>query len=218
MTTKNDPAIPQPVIITLTLPAPNDDGTLLIQRGDLAHLCQFAYTPEMDFTTLIQQALTALVGVENNPPVIPDEPPRKAAVTATPPPSPAESPEPMIHVPSKTKKGTTAVPAHCLRMVGGETDEAAQQQAVKVAGRLLDSGLWDGKTPIGIDDVHAVQHRLDGLTDKELKLLFTLEQFVQVDPETPATDETRDDDNSLQNSQDDEPVLAEMEDAQTEQV
>ena len=125
------------------------EGTMLIQRGDLAHMSQFAYSPETDFTAVIQQAMAALAVVESDPPVIPDVPPRKTA------PSPAaspEPPEPMIQIPTKTKKGTTAIPARLLQITGGETDEAAQQQALKVAGRLLDSGLWDGKTPIGIDD------------------------------------------------------------------
>jgi hypothetical protein len=187
-------------IITLTLPEPEHEGTLLIQRSDLAHLRQFAYMPETDFTTLIQQALAALVAVENNPPIIPDDSPRKTTVTATPPSSPANPPEPMIQVPTKTKKGTTAVPARCLQILSGETDDAAQQQALKVAGRLLDSGLWDGKTPIGINDVYTVQFSLDGLTDKELKMLFTLEQFVQINPATPFTEEPSDTDDSLQDT------------------
>jgi hypothetical protein len=191
----------QPVIISLTLPELDHEATLLIQRGDLAHLRQFAYSTEMDFTPLIQQALAALVEVENHPPVIPDEPPRKT-VTASPLPPQANPPEPMLQLPTKAKKGTRAIPARCLQILSGETDEAAQQQAVKVAGRLLDSGLWDGKTPIGIHDVYTVQLSLDGLTDKELKMLFTLEQFVQVNPETATSDEAQDDDNSLQDTSD----------------
>jgi len=198
MTTQN---ASQPVIITLTLPELDHEATLLIQRGDLAHLRQFAYSTEMDFTPLIQQALAALVEVENHPPVIPDEPPRKT-VTASPLPPQVNPPEPMLQLPTKAKKGTRAIPARCLQILSGETDEAAQQQAVKVAGRLLDSGLWDGKTPIGIHDVYTVQLSLDGLTDKELKLLFTLEQFVQVNPETATSDEAQDDDNNLQDTLD----------------
>lgn len=182
MTTNNSAGTPQPITITLTLPhadALSKSGTLLIQRDDLAKLFQFHYTNTGDIASAIHDATDALIALENNPPpAIPDLPPRKTAVTAAPTP-PAEPPEPTIQVPTKTKKGTTAVPARCLRIVGGETDEDAQQQAVKIAGRLLDSGLWDGKTPIGINDVYAVQLSLDGLTDKELKVLFTLEQFVQ---------------------------------------
>ena len=172
---------PSPTVITLTLPELDSEGTLLIQRGDLAHMSQFTHTAETDFTAVIQQAMAALVIVESDPPVIPDLPPHKATTKAVPP---AEPPEPMLQVPTKKKKkqGTTAIPARSLQIIGGENDESAQEQALKVAGRLLDSELWDGKTPIGINDVSAVLRRLDGLTDKELKVLFRLEQFVQVNP------------------------------------
>lgn len=182
MSKKND--TPSSTIITLTLPEPDSEGTLLIQRGDLAHMSQFAHTSETDFTAVIQQAVAALTVVESDPPVIPDPPPRKTATKAAPP---AEPPEPMLQVPTKKKKkqGTTAIPVRCLQVIG-EADEAAQEQALKVAGRLLDSELWDGKVVIGIDDPAAVLRRLDGLTDKELKVLFKLEQFVQVNPDPPA--------------------------------
>lgn len=212
MTTNNSAGTPQPITITLTLPhadALSKSGTLLIQRGDLAKLFQFHYTNTGDIASAIHDATDALIALENNPPpVIPDTPPRKTAVDAVPP--PAEPPEPMIQVPTKTKKGTMSVPARCLRIVGGDTDESAQQQALKIAGRLLDSGLWNGKTPIGINDVYATQLSLDGLTDKELKVLFKLEQFVQVNPETPATEEAQDTDDGLQDDQDDALVLVEM--------
>lgn len=183
---------PPPTIITLTLPGTGSEGTLLIQRGDLAHLSQFSYTTDTDFNAVIQQVLAALAVVESDPPIIPETPQLKTA------PSPAASPEPpesVIQVPTKSKKGTTAIPARCLQITGGETDEAAQQQALKVAGRLLDSELWDGKTPIGVDDAPAVLRRLDGLTDKELKVLFRLDQFVQLNPVVAADeiDSSRDD-------------------------
>lgn len=194
---------PTPIVFTLTLPDPGGEGTLLIQRGDLAKLFQFHYTNTGDIASVIHDATDALIALENDPPpVIPDTPPRK---TTSQPAAPPEPPEPMIQVPTKTKKGTTTVPARCLRIVGSDNDEAVQQQALKIAGRLLDSGLWDGQTPIGIDDVYATQLSLDGLTDRELKVLFTLEQFVQVNPETPATDEAPD-------SQDDALVLVAMQD------
>lgn len=170
---------PSPTIITLTLPEPDSEGTLLIQRGELAHMSQFAHTSETDFNAVIQQAVAALTVVEDDPPVIPEAPPRKTMSKTVSPPEPSE---PMLNIPTKTKKGTTAIPARCLQIIGGETDETAQGQALKVAGRLLDSGLWDGKVVIGIDDSSAVLRRLDGLTDKELKVLFKLEQFVQVNP------------------------------------
>jgi len=168
-----------PTIITLTLTEPESEGALLIQRGDLAHMSQFPYTTGIDFTALIQQALAALAVIESDPPVIPDEPVRKTTTRAITPPEPLE---PMLDISTKTKKGTTAIPARFVQITGGEADEAAQQQALKVAGRLLDSDLWDGKTPIAIDDAPGVLRRLDGLTDKELKVLFRLEQFAQVNP------------------------------------
>lgn len=191
---------PPPTIVTLTLPETGSESTLLIQRGDLAHISQFAWSPETDFTAVIQQALAALAVVESDPPAIPETPQLK---TAPPPAASPEPPEPMIQVPTKSKKGTTAIPARLLQIIGGEADEAAQQQAFRVAGRLLDSELWDGKTLIGIDDAPAVLRRLDGLTDKELKVLFRLEQFVQLNPVVAADD--------IDTPQDD---LAEDQDAQ----
>ncbi|HMN12868.1 MAG: hypothetical protein GX573_27710 [Chloroflexi bacterium] len=188
---------PTPTIITLTLPETDGDGTLLVQRGDLAHMSQFAHTPETDFTILIQQALAALATVETDPPVIPDTPPRKTTTKSV---APIEPPEAMIDIPRKSKKRPTQIPARLVRITGGETDNAAQQQALKVAGRLLDSELWDGKISIGIDDAPAVLRRLNGLSDRELNVLFKLEQFVQINPnaaednaDTPQDDPTDDD-------------------------
>ena len=130
MDTKNQrQKISPPTVIILTLPHMgmfSNCGTLLIQRGDLAHMSQFPYTTETDFTAVIQQAIAALAVVESDPLVIPETPQHKTA------PSPAaspEPPEPVIQVPTKTKKSTTTVPARCLRIVGGETDGAAQAQA-----------------------------------------------------------------------------------------
>ena len=202
---------PPPTIITRTLPETGSEGTLLIQRGDLANLSQFAYSPETDFTTVIQQALAALAVVENDPPVIPDVPPRK---TAPPPAASPEPPEPVVQVPTKSKKGTTAIPVRFLQITGGEADQTAQEQALKVAGRLLDSELWDGKTPIGIDAAPAVLRRLDGLTDKELKVLFRLEQFVQLNPVVAADDiDTPQDDLAEGQAAQDIPEIPETADA-----
>src|SRR5205809_1083986 len=71
-----------PVIIMLTLLSPIEGGlpldqaaaTLLIQRGDLAHMRQFTYVVMDDMTTAIKEAYIALAGVEAEPPVIPDPP------------------------------------------------------------------------------------------------------------------------------------------------
>lgn len=128
-------------VIALTLPETGSEGTLLIQRGDLAHMSQFAHTSETNFDALIQQAVTALAVVESEPPVIPDPPRCKTTPKVAPP---SEPPEPVFQVPTRMKKGrkTTTIPTRCLDIVDGE---AAQEAALKVAGRLLDSGLWDGK-------------------------------------------------------------------------
>ncbi len=64
--------VPPPTVITLTLPTPSDGGiplerataTLLIQRGDLAHVRQFTYIVVDDMTTAIKEAYIALAAVE----------------------------------------------------------------------------------------------------------------------------------------------------------
>ncbi len=169
---------PSPIIITLTIPEPGSDGTVLAQRGELAHISQFAYTTATDFTQLIQLAVDALTVVEADPPVVPElsPPPKQTKVTRQSA-APVTPPEPMLSVPRKKK--TTSVPARCLLL---PDDETAQQVGLKLAGKLLDSGLWDGETPIRIADPAALKSKLQGLTLKEMKTLFTLEQFVEVNP------------------------------------
>ena len=75
-------------LITLTLPTPQGGGiaperataTLLIQRGELAHVRQFHYNGYLpDLMDAIRQAYDALSQVENHPPVIPDLPEEKPA-------------------------------------------------------------------------------------------------------------------------------------------
>ena len=58
-------------------------GTLLIQRGDLAHVRQFTYLGVGDIAAAIKDAYIALAAVEAEPPILP-EPPK-----ATPKPAPA---------------------------------------------------------------------------------------------------------------------------------
>ncbi len=189
--TPTHPHAPPPTLITLTLPTPFNGGlpleqataTLLIQRGELAHLRQFTYVLMDDLTAAIQDAYTALAAVEAFPPVIP-EPPKtapksvpKTKVQTEPP--PAKDAEPTIDIP--LKKGTAAVKISHLKIVGGETDAAAYRQAVLIAGKLIDGQLWDGQSPIRIDDVYAVQRKLKHLSDSEMSL-FTLEDFVIVNP------------------------------------
>lgn len=182
-------AAPPPTVITLTLPTPHDGGipedektaTLLIQRGDLAHLRQFHYNGYLpDMMDAIREATEALGAVEDNPPVIPEmkppaaKPTSKAVSKPTPKPEPEE---PTIPVP--LKKGSIDVKISHLKIVGGETDAAAYRQAVLIAGRLIDGKLWDGKSPIHIDDVYTVAKKLKHLADKELSL-FALTDFVQI--------------------------------------
>ncbi|MEO8612838.1 MAG: hypothetical protein ABI690_33400 [Chloroflexota bacterium] len=180
---------PPPTIITLTLPTPSDGGiplerataTLLIQRGDLAHVRQFTYIVVDDMTTAIKEAYIALAAVEAEPPVIPeapkDTPKSESRTKAKPEQKPVVDEEPTIEIP--LKKGTLAVKLSYLKIVGGETDAAAYRQAVLIAGKLIDGKLWDGATPIRFDDVYAVQCKIKHLSDREMSL-FTLEDFVQV--------------------------------------
>ena len=175
-----------PTVITLTVPTPLEGGiplehataTLLIQRGDLAHVQQFTYIVMEDMTTAIKDAYIALATVEAEPPVIPEapkaEPKAKAkGKTAT---APVVEEEPTIDIP--LKKGTLAVKISHLKIVGGETDAAAYRQAVLIAGKLIDGKLWDGESPIRINDVYATMKKMQHLTDKDFSL-FNLEDFVQ---------------------------------------
>ncbi|MDX1992551.1 MAG: hypothetical protein SF029_09180 [bacterium] len=188
-----------PTIITLTLPTPDDGGipedeqtaTLLIQRGDLAHLRQFHYNGYLpDVMNAIREATEALGMVEDNPPVIPEtkpaaaKPTPKTAAKVVPKPEPEE---PTVPVP--LKKGSIDVKISHLRIIGGETDAAAYRQAVLIAGRLIDGKLWDGKSPICIDDVYALAQKMKYLTDKDLSL-FALADFVTVEKQTQASGET----------------------------
>jgi len=181
--------VPPPTVITLTLPTPSDGGiplehttaTLLIQRGDLAHVRQFTYVVVEDMTTAIKEAYIALTAVEAEPPVIPETPkviPKPESTTnAQAEPVPAVAAEPTIDIP--LKKGTLAVKISHLKMVGGETDAAAYRQAVLIAGKLIDGKLWDGQSPIRIHDVYATMKKMKHLSEREMSL-FTLEDFVQV--------------------------------------
>jgi hypothetical protein len=180
---------PPPTVITLTLPTPSDGSiplehataTLLIQRGDLAHVRQFTYVVVDDMTTAIKEAYIALAAVEAEPPVIPESPkvtPKPEATTrAKTEPVPAAAEEPTIEIP--LKKGTLAVKISYLKIVGGETDAAAYRQAVLIAGKLIDGKLWHGQSPIRIDDVYATMKKMKHLSEREMSL-FTLGDFVQV--------------------------------------
>ena len=178
-----------PTVITLTLPSPTDGGipldeasaTLLIQRGELAHIREFTYVVMDDLTTAMREAYIAIAEIEANPPVVPEPPQTTSKValmgkTKAVPEKPQPS-EPTIDVP--LKKGSIEVKISHLKIVGGETDAAAYRQAVLIAGKLIDGKLWDGQSPVRIDDVYAVQRKLKHLSEEELSL-FTLADFVQV--------------------------------------
>lgn len=176
---------PTPTILTLTLneePGDRKTGALVAQRGDLGKMFQFTYTGPLDLVEGIRHALDALNALEADPPALPD-PPKPASSTRLEPKTPPPHAEPTIDVP--LRKGTKAVRISHLKLTGGETDAAAYRQAVLLAGKLIDGGLWDGETPIRIDDVYALARKLKPLTERELSL-FTLEDFVQVEG---ATDE-----------------------------
>lgn len=179
---------PPSTVITLTLPTPSEGGiplerataTLLIQRGDLAHVRQFTYVVMEDMTTAIKEAYLALAAVEAKPPVIPEPPkatpkvdPKTKAKAAA---EPVIEEEPTIDIP--LKKGTLAVKISHLKIVGGETDAAAYRQAVLIAGKLIDGKLWDGASPIRIDDVYTTLKKMKHLSEREMSL-FALEDFVQ---------------------------------------
>jgi hypothetical protein len=187
-------------VITLTLP--EDDGiehqgTLLIARGDLAHVRQFTYLGVSDIAAAIKEAYIALAAVEAEPPVIPEAP--KAAPKAEPKSKakgkaaaePVVEEEPTIDVP--LKKGTLAVRISHLKIVGGETDAAAYRQAVLIAGKLIDGKLWDGLSPIRIDDVYTTMKKMKHLSEREMSL-FTLEDFVQVGGAVDAPETIQDED------------------------
>ena len=196
-----------PTIITLTLPTPEGGGiaperataTLLIQRGDLAHVRQFHYAGMLDdLFNAVREATTSLGLLEDNPPVIPDLPQEKPKSTPKRKSKAVQKDvsdeEPTIELP--LKKGTKAVKISYLKIVGGESDAAAYRQATMLAGRLMDGKLWDGETPIRFDDVYAIAKKMKHLTEKDLSL-FTLEDFVQSgtdtsDDEPASTEEIKD--------------------------
>jgi hypothetical protein len=211
---------PPPTVITLTLPTPSEGGiplerataTLLIQRGDLAHVRQFTYIVMEDMTTAIKEAYIALAAVEAEPPVIPEPPkvtpkvePKATGKTAA---EPVVEEEPTIDVP--LKKGMLAVKISHLKIVGGEMDAAAYRQAVLIAGKLIDGKLWDGISPIRIDDVYVTLKKMKHLSEREMSL-FTLEDFVQVGGTTDVPEAVVDVENDAVEVEDDgietEPLL-----------
>jgi hypothetical protein len=188
------------LVLTLTLPEADSEsktGTLLVQRGDLARVHQFAYERVADLTEVIADAFIAFATIEADPPIISELPPPKPQ-----PRQQVEQPAPselIVDIP--LKKGKKAVKISHLKITGGETDAAAYRQAVLIAGKLIDGKLWNGESPIRIDDVYALAKKMKHLTERDLSL-FALTDFVQTgepaDVEAaPAADERDDDENAL---------------------
>jgi hypothetical protein len=173
-------------IITLTLPDDStlaNEGTILVQRGDLARIHQFTYCQIGDLSEIIADALIGFDEVEAAPPVItevllePPTPKRSAKPTLS---------EPTVDVP--LKKGTKAVKISHIKITSGETDAAAYRQAVLLAGKLIDGKLWDGETPIRFDDVYRVAKKMKFLTAADFSL-FKLEDFVETGDQKAADSE-----------------------------
>lgn len=166
-----------PTIVTLTFPHEAGSATLLIQRGELAHMRQFPYEDDTDLNGVIHDALVSLSTVEADPPTISESSPPASAPAPNQKIAAEPSSEPTVDVP--LKKGKKAVKISHLKIVGGETDAAAYRQAVQIASLLIDGKLWDGETPIRIDDVYAVWKQMKHLTASDMTL-FALTDFVQI--------------------------------------
>ena len=71
-----------PTVITITLPDEGHlprTGQILVQRGTLAIIRQFAYSSLSEISTAIQQAAASLIQLEQNPPEV-----KPATETTTP--------------------------------------------------------------------------------------------------------------------------------------
>lgn len=195
-----------PVVITLTLPesgGDSRDGTLLIQRGDLAHLKRFTYTQIADLTGIIAGAMIALYAVEAAPPVLAEVPPPPVITRKTPP---QQLPEPTVDIP--LRKGKKTVKISHLKLTGGETDAAAYRQAVQLVSVLIDGKLWDGEMPIRINDVYALAKKMKYLTFRDMPL-FSLTDFVQVGAaETESTEGETGEMPAAEGEEDESPTLA----------
>jgi hypothetical protein len=176
----------KPTVITLTLPDEGGiqrTGSLLIQRGDLAKMYQFHYCNAGDITSAIKDATKALVQLEQSPPAIPEAPveqpaKEKPSKKAT---SKPKDDEPTVDLP--TKNGVVAVKISHLKIVSGDTDAAAYRRATLIGARLIDAELWDGKTPIRIEDAHATYGYINDLEDEALGTM-KLSEIVQVGDES----------------------------------
>ena len=75
MSKQKTPPVP-PTVLVITLNA-DGSGSLLARRGELAHLSQFSYSGLAEIVSAIQDSASALIEVEQHPPVItvPPSPP-----------------------------------------------------------------------------------------------------------------------------------------------
>jgi len=163
------------ITITITMP-PDSPATVLMQRGDLAvtHTYSGGIPGTHNDKHALEAAYDKLTALEANPPQVPElpKPKRKAKADA----------EPTVEIP--LAKGTRTVPISRVKLTGGETDGAAYDRALNCAGRLIDSGLWDGETPLHIPDAYALARKLKPYQTKELTL-FTLDELLAPDDAQP---------------------------------
>ncbi|MEO1667215.1 MAG: hypothetical protein AAFU54_21425 [Chloroflexota bacterium] len=187
------------ITITITMP-PDAPATVLMGRGNLAvtHTYSGGVPGTHNDKHALQAAYDKLTALEANSPQVPDLPePTKPERKSKPKRKAKDDAEPTVEIP--LAKGTRTVPISRVKLTGGETDAAAYQQALACAGRLIDSGLWDGESPLHIPDVYALGRKMKPYQTKELAL-FTLEELLdapaapKVIPMPTATDEPDDDD------------------------
>lgn len=66
-----------PTIYTITIPDDGSDGTLLVKKGDLAHLMQLSGTSREDIVFTMLAGQTEIEALEANPPQVSEAPPEK---------------------------------------------------------------------------------------------------------------------------------------------
>ena len=66
-----------PTIYTITIPDDGGEGTLLVKKGDLAHLMRLPSTSRDDIAFAMLAAQTEIEALEANPPQVSEAPPEK---------------------------------------------------------------------------------------------------------------------------------------------
>ena len=83
-------------------------------------------------------------------------------------------------------------------------------QIERVHRKVIDGKLWDGQSPIRIDDVYTTMKKMKHLSEREMSL-FALEDFVQVGGATDAPEIVQDVEHDAVEMEDDgiatEPLL-----------